>query len=186
MAERSDKGKTRGPRITVVDDKTIADFKASEDNKQLNFAVAPKMYAAALENVRSNPDNVVSENGILSLKPDVMVTHLRTAIARYFNYTGDLVIAKQRGGSVIGQVNAFKSAAKMVFTFARANGASYGIPEDQLKAGAFAQLKAGTSEIAPNLEITDELLEALWSAADPESVDLGVQTEEEDDDPTDV
>lgn len=184
MAERSDKGKTRGPRITLVDDKTIAEFNSSDDNKQLVLTIHPKMYAQALTVARNDPNNVVSENGQLALKPNVLVTHLRTAIGRYFNYTGDLVIEKTRGGSVIGQVNAFKSAAKMVFTFARTMGAS--LPEDQVKAGAFAQLKAGTGQIAPNLEITDELLETLWAASDPETVDLGVQADDEDDDPTDV
>lgn len=163
----------------LADSASIQAYRDGAKNVPMNVSAHPKLYAHAIERLSQDANNLEVADGKSTLKRSVYSAALRVAIARYFEYPfekpSELMIPNQRGTA--GLVNIFKSVVQDMFELGRSIGALANMSEDQVKTIAFAKARDSVTK-HPQLngvEITDELLETLWSGGD-------IEVEDDDDD----
>lgn len=162
--EKNGKGKGKAKPI-FVDPQTMTELRESEKNKSIQVGgIHPALYASILDSIAQNPAHVVVVDGKSSLKRASYTNELRKMLAAQVGYTGDL--SKPRaGGNVIGVVSAFKSMVGELFAFSRQSAEMFNQPLDQVKALAFARAKdiLATHPTLKDVEVDDDVLEAIWS-----------------------
>lgn len=183
------KAKGKAKQI-LADPASLAPYRDSTDKvgqKNVQFSVPghPKMYAHILERLAQDPHNLEGEDGVISIKRKSFTNAIRAAIARGFEYPyerpGDLFIESQRGTA--GLLSLFHSQVQLLFETVRQVMAMGGVTnEEQVKELAMQRAKnsIATHPLLSKVEITDELLDALWNGAE---IDIDDDEEEEDDEP---
>lgn len=172
--ESKGKGKGKAKPI-LVSPEALSALENGDKNVQINSVVHPKLYAKLITHIASEPNNVVEGE----LKRTAYSQAIRKAVAAYVDYTGDLALS--RGGNVIGIVTAFNTVVGSMFEMARSMGAMFNMAEPQMKELAFAKAKESIAA-HPQLvgvDVTDEVLEKLWSGAEFE---LDIDDDDDDDD----
>lgn len=174
-------GKGKAKEI-LVDPASLASLESADKNVQMNAVVHPKLYHAFIVNLAQEPSNVSNDGTKAILTRKAYSNAIRRALAAAAGYTGDLLIEGTRGGNVIGIVSAFNTTVGSMFELARSMGAMTNMPEEQIKAFAFSKAKesVGSHPQLQGVEVTDEVLEKLWSGAELE-LDLDEDEDEDED-----
>ena len=174
-------------REILADANTLTAMRESGKNNQVSVSIHPRLNAHIIETLAKDAANLEGEDGKISLKRNAWSNALRHALADHFGYEyksgSDLVIAGKRGTA--GLVSVFKTTVSSMFELARSVGQLANMEESQIKSLAFEKAK-GSVAAHPQLagvEITDELLEALWSGGDID-VDVDDDDDEEEEEAT--
>lgn len=154
---------------------------AADKNVILNYTISPTLANHLYGIVAGNADNVVSENGLVTLQRTKLASYLRQAVSTYSEFSGEQLLPSKKGKQL--QVNHFRSNVEMIFNTARAMAQFSNMTEEQTKANAFAMAKqmVVADAAAKEVVIDDSTLESIWSGS---SVD--VEIEDDDDDDEDV
>lgn len=176
----------------LADPVSLAPYRDQADpkgtkNVQISVPTHPKLYAQILETLAQDKGNLESStDGKIAVKRSAYTHAVRAALANSFNYEfakpHDLVILTKRGTA--GLISLFQSTVADMFETVRAVAGMGGVNEDQVKAIAFERARKSVQS-HPQLaavEITDELLEALWVGAD---IDIDDEDDDDDDDAED-
>ena len=182
------KGKGKAKEI-LVDPASLQALMDGDKNVQVNAVVHPKLHGTLIAKLASNEANVVNEGGKQTLKRTAYSHALREAVAQWAGYqvtdSTPLVILGRQGGNVIGVASALNTVVGTLFSGMRSMGAITQMPEEQIKAFAFAQARENVSAHPQlsSIELTDELLDKLWSGAVLEDEDPEDEDEDEDESP---
>jgi hypothetical protein len=175
----------------LADPASLAPYRDSTDKlgqKNVQFSVPghPKLYAHVLEMLAKDPHNMEGEDGVISIKRKSFTNAIRAAIARGFEYPferpSELFIESQRGTA--GLLSLFHSQVQLLFETVRQVTAMGGMTnEEQVKELAMQRAKnsIATHPLLSKVEITDELLEALWNGAE---IDIDDEEEDEEEEET--
>jgi len=181
MNPSNNTGTGRGKAKQILADAaSIEQLRASEKNTQVSVPVHPRLYAHIVETLAKDEGNLEGEDGKVSLKRNSYANAVRRALATGFSYdfksSADLVLAK-RGNA--GLVAVFKTTVQSMFELARSIGQMANMSDDQIKGLAFAKAKESvtTHPQLSGVDVSDDLLEALWSGADIE-----IDDDDDDDD----
>lgn len=137
-------------------------------NRNVNAPVHPHLYVALLEKMATinNGEWVETEDNKKRLKDGALGESVRLALASWTGYTGDTVITTIKvKNSVQQQINALQGTAVTMFKRAREMAISFGAQPEQAKPMQFATIKEMAASFAPDVEITDEMLESMWNAS---------------------
>lgn len=148
----------------------IAKLRAGTDNKAINASIAEPFYGTCVEYLYNLQDGDAypyrdSEAGQAILKDGAMAWLIRTSVAARVGYAGEVVFVKRQPAvdAKTTQAAAFRGSAALVFSTLRDQIDEYGLAEEQVKSKAFAKLKLNAQTVAPDMSVTDEVLEAIWA-----------------------